>query len=204
MDEIAEKALNLLREVKSVAFATMNDREPAVRIIDVMLVDDDGLYFCTARGKHFYPQLKDTWKVGVCGMDKNYVSVRIVGDIRICDDRRVLDNIFEQNPIMNNLYPGKTREILDPFHLYRAKGEIFDLSDEPPVRKRFAFGGELVNPAGYHITEKCSACGLCLDACPVGVISEGEPYVIDGGHCLECGNCAEACPEDAIEPAPGL
>lgn len=204
MDQTAKKALDLLREVKSVAFATINDGEPAARTIDVMLVSDDGLCFCTARGKPFHRQLQENQKLAICGMDKNYVSVRLVGDIRICDDRRVLDKIFEQNPMMNNIYPGDTREILDPFHLYRAKGEIFDLSNEPPVRERFAFGGESVNPSGYSITDKCTACGLCLDTCPVGVISEGEIYRIDGSRCLECGHCAEACPEYAIEQSSGI
>ena len=106
--------------------------------------------------------------------------------------------------MMNDLYPGEKRDILEGFHLYRGKGEIFDLSVEPPSRERFAFGGETVNPVGYRINSKCTACGLCLDACPVEVISEGDVYRIDGGHCLECGRCAEVCPEDAIEDAKGI
>jgi ferredoxin len=78
------------------------------------------------------------------------------------------------------------------------------LSVEMPEHERFAFGGESVNPAGYRITVRCTACGLCIDACPVEVISEGDVYLIDGGHCLECGRCEETCPEDAIEAAKGI
>ncbi|MFC1882139.1 4Fe-4S binding protein [Thermodesulfobacteriota bacterium] len=36
------------------------------------------------------------------------------------------------------------------------------------------------------------------------MISEGEPYRIDGSQCLECGCCAEVCPDEAIDPAPEL
>lgn len=204
MNESARRALNLLREVKSVAFATVNNGEPAVRIVDVMLVEEDGLYFCTARGKLFYRQLKGNQKLAICGMDKNYVSVRVVGDIRSCEGRDMLDKVFDQNPMMNDLYPGEKREILQAFHLYRGKGEVFSLSAGLPVRERFAFGGESINPSGYSITEKCVACGICLDACTVGAISEGQLYSIDGNRCLECGHCAEVCPEDAIEPAQGI
>ena len=204
MDQAARKALKLLREVKSVTFATVNNGEPAARIIDVMLVEEDGLYFLTARGKAFYEQLRKNEKIAICGMDKNYVSVRLVGDIEMCKDRAVLDKIFEHNPMMNDLYQGEKRDILESFHLHLAKGEIFDLSVEPPGRERFAFGGERVNPSGYRITDTCSACGTCLEACPVGVISEGEVYSIDGSHCLECGRCAEVCPEEAIEAGPGI
>jgi MinD superfamily P-loop ATPase len=53
----------------------------------------------------------------------------------------------------------------------------------------------------YRITARCTARGLCLDACQVEVISEREAYLIDGYHCLECGRCAEVCLEDAIEAA---
>ncbi|MBT8366900.1 MAG: 4Fe-4S binding protein [Deltaproteobacteria bacterium] len=201
MDPIAAKALKLLREIKSITFATVNKSLPAARIIDVMLVKKDGLYFLTARGKSFYAQLKAEPKIAICGMDQNYVTARIIGDINFCNNRGIIDEIFEHNPMMNDLYPGEKRDILEGFHLYRGKGEIFDLSTEPPGRERFAFGGETVNPPGYTITNQCTACSLCVEACPVEAISEDEIYRIDGSHCLECGRCAEICPEDAIETA---
>jgi uncharacterized pyridoxamine 5'-phosphate oxidase family protein len=204
MDKTAQKALKLLREIKSVTFATVNKGEPAARIIDVMLVKKDGLYFLTARGKSFYHQLKAYPQTAICGMNANYVTARIVGGIKFCNSRTIIDEIFEHNPMMNDLYPGEKRDILEGLHLYRGKGEIFDLSIEPPKRERFAFGGDTVNPAGYRIITRCTACGLCIDACPVEVISEGDVYRIDGGHCLECGRCAEVCPEDAIEAAKGI
>lgn len=204
MDRAARKALQLLREVKSVAFATLNQGRPDARIIDVMLVGDDGLYFLTARGKPFYKQLQESRNIAVCGMNRNYVAVRLVGQIEPCNDRKVVDRIFEHNPMMNDLYPGEKRDILEAYRLYCGKGEVFDLSVEPPNRERFAFGGETVNPSGYRITDRCTACGLCKDACPVSVISEGEVYRIDQARCLECGRCAETCPESAIEASEGI
>jgi uncharacterized pyridoxamine 5'-phosphate oxidase family protein len=204
MDETSAKALRLLREIKSVTFASLDDAQPAARIIDVMYVEEDGLYFLTARGKTFYEQLRSLPIVAICGMNEKYVSVRLVGDIRFCRDKRVVDKIFERNPMMNDLYPGESRYVLEGIHLYRGRGEIFDLSTEPPLRQRFAFGGAHVKPPGYRITDACIACGVCRETCPVDVISEGDVYRIDGTHCLECGLCQEVCPEDAVEPAGGL
>ena len=93
-------------------------------------------------------------------MNTDYVTARIVGDIQFCGRRTVIDEIFEHNPMMNDLYPDEKRDILEGFRLYRGKGEIFDLSVEPPKRERFAFGSETVNPSGYRITDKCVACGI--------------------------------------------
>ena len=204
MDKTAQKALKLLREIKSVTFASIKDGEPSARIIDVMFVEDDGLYFLTARGKSFYRQLKTNPSVAVCGMNEQYVSVRLVGDVTFCEDKGVVDKAFDLNPIMNDLYPGEKRYVLEGIHLYKGKGEIFDLSTEPPNRLRFSFGGATVNPSGYNITNECTACGICKDACPVDVITEGDIYQIDRTHCLECGTCLEVCPVDAVEPAIGL
>ncbi|HOO90748.1 MAG TPA: 4Fe-4S binding protein [Syntrophales bacterium] len=204
MDKTSQKALSLLREIKSVTFSTSNDGKPSARIIDVMFVEDDGLYFLTARGKSFYRQLKANPSIAVCGMNEQYVSVRLVGDVMFCEDRSVVDKSFDLNPIMNELYPGEKRYILEGIHLYRGKGEVFDLSTEPPARERFSFGGATVNPCGYRITDECTACGICKEACPVNVITEGDVYRIDQAHCLECGSCLEVCPVDAIEPAEGL
>lgn len=57
---------------------------------------------------------------------------------------------------------------------------------------------------------RCTACGLCVRACPHGVISEIEgegkgkekrvtKYSYDLGRCIFCRLCVEACRFDAIE-----
>lgn len=53
----------------------------------------------------------------------------------------------------------------------------------------------------YKITDDCTACGLCLEECPVEAISEGrEKYSINPDDCTDCGACAEVCPVDAPIP----
>ncbi len=52
----------------------------------------------------------------------------------------------------------------------------------------------------HQITDACVACGTCADACPLGIITEGDgKYVIDADQCVDCGSCAAVCPMDAIE-----
>jgi heterodisulfide reductase subunit A2 len=50
----------------------------------------------------------------------------------------------------------------------------------------------------------CTACGLCVDACPYGAIematAEGRPTaVISETGCKGCGGCVPVCPESAID-----
>jgi nitroreductase/NAD-dependent dihydropyrimidine dehydrogenase PreA subunit len=50
--------------------------------------------------------------------------------------------------------------------------------------------------------EKCSACGICVEACPQDVYELAEAAVASHPErCIACGHCVALCPEDAIEHA---
>lgn len=55
-----------------------------------------------------------------------------------------------------------------------------------------------VNALAHVITDECTACGSCIDSCPVEAISEGDIYVIDAELCTDCGDCVETCPVECI------
>jgi len=53
----------------------------------------------------------------------------------------------------------------------------------------------------YRIDETCTACGACIDECPVEAIRVGDPiYIINPEICTDCGACADVCPVEAIHP----
>jgi len=51
----------------------------------------------------------------------------------------------------------------------------------------------------YIISSSCTACGDCVDSCPVNaiVIIKGFALLFER-DCIDCGACVNQCPEDAI------
>jgi uncharacterized protein (DUF362 family)/Pyruvate/2-oxoacid:ferredoxin oxidoreductase delta subunit len=50
------------------------------------------------------------------------------------------------------------------------------------------------------VADKCTGCGLCREACPVGAIGViGEKSLIEKKFCIRCYCCHEACAYDAID-----
>ena len=134
--------------VRDCVFATI-DRNglSAVRIIDVMLVEEGRLFFCTARGKDFYAELLANSAVAVTGLNDKWQTVRLMGRAeRLADAEQhtMIDRIFEENPSMNEVYPGETRYILEAFVIAEGSIEFFDLGKSPiccakPLLQKKAF-----------------------------------------------------------------
>ncbi len=199
----------LQRDIHSTVFATVDQQGlPHTCVIDLMLCDDEGLYFLTAQGKAFYDRLTARPFVAVSGMrgkdTLSTLAISLRGAVRSIGRQR-LDAIFRQNPYMEKIYPSpRSRGALEVFQIYKGEGEYFDLTCQPPFRQAFAFGGQAVHAAGYAIDgAACTGCSACRELCPAGCISGGTPRAIDNAHCLHCGNCYRVCPSKAVRKRGG-
>ena len=184
-------------------FATVDeDGAPQVRNISAIHFDGTDIYFLTARGKYFASQLKRDGRVQILGYTKYKETIRLSGkaiEVPESDQKKWRDMLYQEQPYLENVYPGETKEIDTMFVIQDYTIEYFCLSTRPITREYFAVGNEQVRPKGYVITDACIGCGTCQGVCPQNVITEGSPFVIDAHHCLQCGNCAENCPVQAIQ-----
>lgn len=94
----------LVEDLHSAVVSTIGgDGHPETRTIDMMLWDDEGVYFLTAKGKNFYKQLMEQKYLALTAVkDKKSISLR--GRIRNIGTGK-LNEIFEKNPYMKEIYP---------------------------------------------------------------------------------------------------
>ena len=77
------------------------------------------------------------------------------------------------------------------------------------TKQRFVFISNLFNNVIYsgigkweknfHVTDKCTGCGLCSKVCPVDNIKIKNKRPVWGNECERCVACISWCPEKAIE-----
>ena len=198
-----ETCLKKLGYVGVLDFATVDENgAPQVRNISAIHYEGTTLYFLTARGKYFASQLKCDGRVQILGYTKYKETIRLSGRaVEVPEEEQIKwrDILYKEQPYLENVYPGETKNIDTMFMLKDYTIEYFCLSTLPITREYFTVGDAKQPKKGYHITDNCIGCGTCQTVCPQNVISEGEPFFIDENHCLQCGNCAENCPVEAIE-----
>ena len=190
----------LVEDIHSTTIATIaSDGHPQTRVIDMMLWDEKGVYFLTAKGKAFYAQLMAQQYIALSAT-KDKISISLRGKIKNIGAEK-LGEIFEKNTYMQSIYPGDTRSALEVFCLYEAEGEYFDISDPAHIlRDSIVIGHAAPASSGFVIGTGCIGCGTCLAVCPQKCIDTRQtPAVIHQHHCLHCGRCVESCPVQAIQ-----
>ena len=129
--------LQELRNIRSVAMASVDAQgNPKNRIIDVMLADENAIYFCTARGKAFYQELMMKPVIAITGMNASWQMIRLQGEVEHLTKQVMwIDKIFMENPQMKQVYPKDSRYILEAFKVAKGVLEWFDLGKEPINRE---------------------------------------------------------------------
>lgn len=200
----AKTCLQKLQYVGVLAFATADAQgNPQVRNISAIHYEPDAIYFFTARGKDFCKELLEDGRVQILGYTRYKEMIRLSAKaepVMQAEQSQWMDVIFQEQPYLANVYPGRTREIGIVFQIRDAEIEYFNLGVHPIFRESYTIGKRTVTPKGYRITDACIGCGTCQQNCPQGCILPGQPFQIQQQHCLHCGSCLEHCPAGVVEP----
>lgn len=138
--------LNYLRhDVHSTIFATVDENgHPATRVVDIMLIKGEKLYFLTANIKEMYRQLEKNPYVAITGVKgedtMSSVSITIKGQVREIGTT-YLDEIFEKNTYMRAIYETEeSKKVLRVFEVYTGSLTVYDLNTKPIFQKTVPFG----------------------------------------------------------------
>lgn len=132
-----EKALEFLKTNKDVAFATVEDGKPKIRIFQIMKQDAHTLYFVTSPRKEVYRQLQKNPNIEILAMKDN-VSVRIAGQAVFDVDDKTAQEIYAANPVLPRLYNKYTDLVY--FRLPIATLDYYDLTPTPPLQEHYDYG----------------------------------------------------------------
>lgn len=202
---ITHDILKILQEdIHTTIIATVDENGyPYTCAIDMMLLENDKLYFLTARGKSFYQRLMSHPYISLTGLKgedtMSSIAISLQGKVKNIGHEKLKD-IFEKNSYMNQIYPNQqSRDALEVFRIEECVGEYFDLRQKPIFRQSFSVGKDIIEQ-GYQVTSQCIGCQKCYHVCPQKCIDiQNIPVIIQQNHCLHCGKCYEVCPVKAIK-----
>lgn len=134
-----EKAFEFLRTYKDVAFATVENGKPKIRVFQIMKQEGHTLYFATSTRKEVYNQLQQNPNVELLAMRGN-ISVRITGQAVFDVDDNTAQEIYATNPVLQRLYKSYTDMVY--FRLPVSELDYYDLTPTPPVLEHYDYGQE--------------------------------------------------------------
>ena len=124
-----EEAFDFLRDNKDVAFGTVENNRPNLRVFQVMLIIGHTLYFATSPKKQVYKQLLANPEIEILGMKGN-ISVRMSGKACFDVPDDVQREIYQTNSILSDLYPSYDAMVY--FSMDVRAIDYYDLTPRPP------------------------------------------------------------------------
>ena len=101
-DELKELALAVLKNDKFPYLASMDVDQARVRPVSPVRTDGFTIYIANLHAYHKTREIAANPKVELCYLDKNHHQVRITGVANVEQDRNLLQQIWDENPLLRN------------------------------------------------------------------------------------------------------
>jgi len=139
MKNAMKEAFDFLSEHPDVAFATVENEKPKIRVFQIMRQEGTTLWFATSPHKKVYRQLQINPDIELLAMAGN-VSVRVTGEVYFDVPDSLCRKIYETNPVLPRLY--EKYSDLTYFRLSIRALDYYDLTLNPPILKHEEYGTE--------------------------------------------------------------
>ena len=101
-DQVRSLAEAVLRSDRFPMLASIDGDTPRVRPVSPVKTDGFTVYIATLRGYHKTAEIAENPNVELCYLDRAHDQVRITGVARVVDDRDVLQEIWDENPLLRS------------------------------------------------------------------------------------------------------
>lgn len=134
-----EKVFDFLSKHKDVAFATVEQNKPKIRVFQIMKQEGRTLYFATSPHKEVHRQLQENPNIELLAMDGN-ISVRVTGRAMFDVPDGLAREIYADNPVLPRLYKRYTDLVY--FRLPVTRLDYYDLTPTPPTFEHYEYESE--------------------------------------------------------------
>lgn len=101
-DQVRSLAEAVLRSDRFPMLASIDGDTPRVRPVSPVKTDGFTIYIANLRGYHKTAEIAKNPNVELCYLDRAHDQVRITGVARVVDDRGVLQEIWDDNPLLRS------------------------------------------------------------------------------------------------------
>ena len=134
-----EKVFDFLSKHKDLAFATVEQNKPKIRVFQIMKQEGHTLYFATSPHKEVYRQLQENPNIELLAIDGN-ISVRVTGRAMFDVPDGLAREIYADNPVLPRLYKRYTDLVY--FRLPVTRLDYYDLTPTPPTFEHYEYESE--------------------------------------------------------------
>jgi len=100
--ELKHLAQNVIESARFPQLATIDGDTPRVRPVSPVRVDGFTIYVANLRSYHKTGEIAANPNVELCYLDEKHNQVRITGMAEILNDRPLLEQIWQSNPLLRN------------------------------------------------------------------------------------------------------
>ena len=98
--QVTELAQGVVQRDRFPYFATVDGDQPRVRPVSPVRTDGFTVYVANLRAYHKTVEIEANPKVELCYLDESHDQVRITGDAEVVEERELLQEIWDANPLM--------------------------------------------------------------------------------------------------------
>jgi general stress protein 26 len=99
-DKILELAQRVVQTDRFPYLATIDEDQPRLRPVSPVRTDGFTVYVANLRSYHKTVEIEANPKVELCYLDDGHNQVRITGVVEVVTDRELLQEIWDENPLL--------------------------------------------------------------------------------------------------------